>query len=240
MELVDMDRNRGTSRFMGIDRMAGYLHNRLPPAAAFLLALAAGCADAPTQPEPAATAHLVVQSRVAGTPIRTMTVEITAPDIVVPLVFNLEIVDGVAFGTLTLPAGSGRSVAGRAFDGTGTETHRGSRSLAVSPGLNEPVTIALLPLQGEQSVELVLASYSVKLEPAHIALAIGVTERLSAAVRDADGVTHQRSVHWATTDPAVATVDATGLVTARGPGAAGIVAVFAGVAALADVVVTEP
>jgi hypothetical protein len=207
--------------------------------AALLLALI-GCAEVPTQPHPFAEARLLVRASVAGTPISTMAVEVTAPDITVPLVFNLEIVDGLANGTLTVPAGTARMVTGRAFDGSGVETHRGSQGATIRPGINDPLTLTLSPLQGEQSVVVVVGSYSVAITPAAATLPVGGTVGLTASIRDADGVTIQAAPQWATLDPAIASVNRDGLVSAHAVGEARIVAVFAGIAAVATVTVAGP
>jgi hypothetical protein len=207
--------------------------------AALLLALV-GCMDVPTHPYPSAEARLHVRASVAGTPIRAMAVEVTAADIAVPLVFNLEIVDGLAIGALTVPAGTARMVTGRAFDAAGVETHRGSQSATIRPGANDPLTVTLSPLRGEQPVVVVVGSYSVAITPAAATLAVGGTVGLTASIRDADGVTIQEAPQWATLDPGIASVNGDGLVSAHAVGEARIVAVFAGIAAVATVTVTGP
>ena len=60
---------------------------------------------------------------------------------------------------------------------------------------------------------------NVEIDPPHAVLQIGMTQQLSATTLDAGGaVLAGRVVTWLSADTAVATVDATGLVTARAAG----------------------
>lgn len=200
-----------------------------------------GCVDAPTGPaglEPAAA--LIVQANLAGTAIDALVITVTAPDIPSALVFNLVLTEGAAHGTLRLPAGSHRTFTAQAFDAMGIETHRGSRTAPVQPGVNPPLTLVLLPVEGEQGIELTIGSYQVRVTPEAARLAPGDTVRLAAAVSDAEGQPVESPVQWATLDPAIATVDPIGLVTAQEPGDALVAAVFAGVGAVARIAVHEP
>jgi uncharacterized protein YjdB len=72
-------------------------------------------------------------------------------------------------------------------------------------------------------------------------LAVGATTQASAGARDADGnALTGRAVAWSTSNPAVATVSATGLVTAVAPGAASIRATVEGRTGEAGVQVAAP
>jgi hypothetical protein len=90
---------------------------------------------------PAGEAKLVLFADVSGTSVSTVVVEVTAPDITTPLVFNIQVSNGVATDTIVVPAGSQRTIAMRAFDGSAIETHSGSTSLNIAPGTNATVTI---------------------------------------------------------------------------------------------------
>jgi hypothetical protein len=70
--------------------------------------------------------------------------------------------------------------------------------------------------------------------------AIGQTHQLTATVTDQDGATiSSPSITWASTNTAVATVDASGLVTAAGNGSAKITATAGSATASADVTVSQ-
>ncbi len=70
--------------------------------------------------------------------------------------------------------------------------------------------------------------------------AIGQTQQLTAAITDQDNNPVDGSeVDWSSSNPAVATVSSTGLVTATGTGAAQVTAAVGGIAAIATVEVTQ-
>jgi Bacterial Ig-like domain (group 2) len=218
----------------------------MPPrtlrAARAALLLAAGalaaCGDATGGP---AEAKLHFSASVAGTRTAALVVEVAAPDIAGRLAFNVPVEGGAASATLAVPVGAARTVSVRAFDGAGAETHRGARTVDVSAGANPPLSLTLLPVDaGQPPITATLGSVIVTVTPAQASLARGDTLRLTAAVRDTDGRAVAAEVQWATLHPAHATVDRHGLVTAREPGEAEVVAVYAGVAARARLQVTAP
>ena len=227
-------------------RVAGPL---LTPALASVLALAclgvSGCAsDLPVEPvQPTASgaretqARLRLYANVAATPVRTLVVEVTAADIRVPLVFNVEASDGFARAALVLPAGSDRTVTLRGYEATGIETHRGARTLSVREGTNPTVPITLYPVAGDQPIAATLGSVSVEVRPVAYRLAAGDTVRLTATVVGSGGETLPGPVRWAALDPARAAVDPHGLVTATGVGEAHVVATYGGTAGAARVLV---
>jgi len=61
--------------------------------------------DATTPDGHGPEAKLVLRADLSGTQVAMVVVEVTAPDIATPLVFNIPIVSGVASGTITIPAG---------------------------------------------------------------------------------------------------------------------------------------
>jgi serine/threonine-protein kinase len=82
---------------------------------------------------------------------------------------------------------------------------------------------------------------SVALSPGRGELQVGTTLQLSATARDDRGATLPGSeFSWRSSDPGVATVSRSGLVTAVAPGAATVTAASGGASADAPVVVTAP
>jgi len=199
------------------------------------------CTSQPTGPSLSGEhASLLVQARVSATLINTLVVEVTAPDITTPLVFNIIVTDGVATGTVEIPTGSDRTITIRAFDTNGIETHRGSATVDVLEGTNPTVYIVLIPVSGGQPVEVEIGSFSVEVVPAAATVAVGETVQLTATILDANGNPFAGEANWASLQPVVATVDATGLVTAVSEGTAQVVAVFGLVGGSAEITVTEP
>src|SRR5687767_15052225 len=79
------------------------------------------CSDGPTGLA-GDDAQMVLTASVVGTPIATLVVEVSAPDITVPIVYNLTVLNGVATGTLKMPPGEDRLITVRAFDSFGEIT----------------------------------------------------------------------------------------------------------------------
>jgi hypothetical protein len=210
------------------------------------LALAAGCTSEPTSTESVDQASIRVTANVAGTPIATLVVEVSAADIITPLVFNLVVdgVTGVATGTVKVPHGPARTFHITAFDAAGDTTHEGEATIDVRPGQNPPLQVTLGPRSGHVPVTVSFGDFSVIVTPSSAVLAVaGQTVQLTAQVIDEYGtpLPEGTQVQWATTNPALVTVDASGLVTASGPAGtvlfeeALIVATYEGVAGFSTI-----
>jgi len=82
---------------------------------------------------------------------------------------------------------------------------------------------------------------TVEIAPNRETLAVGSSLQLVAGVRDASGVALEgRTVVWESSDRSVATVSASGLVRAQGPGTATITGASGGASAVAHVTVSAP
>jgi hypothetical protein len=183
-------------------------------------------------------ATLVIRADVSGTSVATVVVGVAAPDIPTTLVFNIPVANGVALGTITIPAGSNRAITLRAYDAGGVQTHEGSATLNVQAGTNPAISLVLRPLTGDLPITVTLGSFRVAVTPSANALANGATVQLSAAITDWSGNPTSGTVSWATDAPGIAVVNASGLVTAIGAGTTTISATFRGVAGTATVSVT--
>ena len=142
------------------------------------------CAQEPTVPtvperEPA---QLRVLALTAGSAITTLVVTVTAPDIATPLGFDLLAQHGVAAGTITIPAGSARLIALRAYNAASIETHRGSVTIDVVAGNNPTATFVLLPLVGNQPIVVQVGSATILISPQAGTLSVGDTNRHGRAV----------------------------------------------------------
>jgi Big-like domain-containing protein len=189
--------------------------------------LLAACGDDPIDPNHG-QGTLIVRADVSATAVATLVAEVAAPDIPTTLLFNIPITAGVASGTITIPAGSNRSVTLRAYDAGGILTHSGSVQLAVQPGANATVAITLTPLTGDQAIVATLGSFTITVTPPSPNVGIGGTVQLAVSITDWNGAPTTGTVSWATQDPGIATVDATGLVTGEGAGSTKIAATFHG------------
>jgi|SRR5881296_1008198 len=187
--------------------------------------------------EPSHDATLTIRADISGTSVVTMVVVVSAPDIPTAVVFNIPITGGIASGPITVPAGSNRTVTLRAYDAGGVETHSGAVTLDIQPGANPTLTVVLQPLTGEVPIHATLGSISVTVTPARDTLVIADTVRLTASVTDWNGNPVVGTIAWATSDPGVALVDSSGLVTAAGAGTTAISATFQGAAGSSTVTV---
>ncbi len=191
-----------------------------------------------TEPAVRSSARLVVHADVSATSIATMVITVSGPGISPDLVFNLPINNGKAEGTLEIPAGSSRKLHFEAFDPNGVKTHDGEKTVAtIQPGDNPAVSITLNPIPGQQPVIATLGSYAVTVT-GDFTVAVGGTTELAATVKDAEGkVVEGAVVQWATANPAIATVDGSGVVTGVKAGTVEVMATYKGAGGKATITV---
>jgi len=198
----------------------------------------AACAAGDVSQPPPGQASLMLSANVSSA-VALVVVEVTAPDITTPLVFNIPISNGVASGAMTLPAGSNRTLTIRAFDANHVETHNGSVTLNIVGGTNPTISLVLTPLTGDAPITATLGTITIAVTPAPTTVAVGFTVTLSATI-SANGSVIPGTVTWATKNPGIATVSASGVVTGVGAGQTSIVATFGGAAGASLVTVTGP
>lgn len=199
--------------------------------------VAAACGDGPTSPTNSPDVTVSFAAAVTAA-VSQVSVEISASDLPVPHTVNVAIVGGVASGTVTLPAGTARTITVRAYDAQAIETHRGQATIDVLEGTNVALSVTLEPLTGDVPFAIDLASYVVTLTPSAVQVAIGAQLQLSVTVSDALGPIASPVIGWGSTVPDIAPVDINGVVTGVAPGTATIVANYRGTVALATATVT--
>ena len=185
-------------------------------------------------------AHLAVRADVSGTAVAMVVVEVTAADISTPLFFNIIVASGLASGTITVPAGSNRTITIDAYDAANVKTHSGeARGVNVQAGDNPTIELTLTPLTGNVPIVAHLGSFTINVTPTPNALSLAGTNtvQLSAAILDTQGHPVTGTVSWATRDPGIASVSATGLVTASGLGDTNVFATFQGTVGSAAITV---
>ena len=126
---------------------------------------------------------------------------------------------------------SAPTVATVTADGTVTAVSNGTAS----------ITATVEGVSGTASFTVVDPIASVLVTPATVTLPVGANEQVTASARDAKGAPLTgRPVVWASSNPAVATINASGIVTAVAAGSANITATVEGVDATATVTVLRP
>lgn len=94
-------------------------------------------------------------------------------------------------------------------------------------------------LLAELPIVIVVGEKGISTEAAADTVAVGGTTQMSASVTDEEGNPLSVTVRWASSNPAIATVDETGLVTGVYAGSAEIVATYAGVSGARTITVTQ-
>lgn len=165
---------------------------------------------------------------VADLAVSGISVEVTGPGISQPIVANLPITSGVASGQITVLAGSDRSFLIRAFDLQGLETHRGSDTVDIQADQTQAIEVPLSPLVGDVDVGARIGEFTLTIAVA-TSLTVGTTAQASVTVVDAYGDTIQSPVvTWGSSNPAVASVSGSGLVSALVAGQTTIGAAYQG------------
>lgn len=200
------------------------------------LLVVASCSDNATEPG-GGDAVLNVSADLSATAVTLVVVEVTGPGIATPLVFNIPVSNGVATGSITIPAGADRLISGRAYDAGGVETHNGSTTVDVAAGTNTGLTLLLTPLTGALPIEIIFGDVTVTVTPQSPQVVVGSTVALVATIM-VDGITVTDSPTWATSDPGIATVSSAGVVTGAAVGIVNVVATFRGVAGSTSVTVS--
>jgi hypothetical protein len=196
---------------------------------------AAACEQHPTEvPLGTGEASLALYANVGEADVAELAIEVTAPDLTTPLVFNLTVQDGVASGSLRLPAGSDRLITVRGFSSTAEVTHHGEATVSVREGENPPVSITLVPLAGDQPIEVRFGTRIVVVHPNNLYMQVGDDAQMWAEVLNGNGEFITEEVRWASSNPARATVDEHGYVVAKRTGAVEIVATYEGTAGSAQ------
>jgi len=156
-----------------------------------LLASLVACGDNGTENSgPPQQATLAVSANLTSSSAVTVVLNVTAADIPTMLVFNIPVVNGVATGTITIPAGSNRTITMRAYDAGGVETYSGFTTVNISPGANATMSITLTPLTGDLPVTATLGFYIVTVTPVSATLHVSgqpTSQQLTASITDTQG-----------------------------------------------------
>lgn len=203
--------------------------------------LAAAC-DPTAPPSDEHGVQLLLRANLSGTAATMVVAVVSAPDITPELVFNIPVTDAVANGTITVPAGSNRTITLHAYDAGGVETHRGAVTLSIHDGANPTINLILTPLAGDVPIDVVLGTFLITVTPPADTFSVGATAPFTATITGPGGATVLEPVVWATLNPGIATIASTGdrtaQVTAVAPGATTIVATYGGSGGTSDIIVS--
>jgi alpha-tubulin suppressor-like RCC1 family protein len=146
--------------------------------------------------------------------------------------------------TATAQDQAGNPLVGRSITWATTEPTVATVSAAgvvngVGPG-SATITATSEGKSGSATVSVAIPVASVTVSPGELTLLVGESQQLTAITRDEAGnPLDGRSITWTTTEPTVATVSATGIVTGVGTGSATVTATSEGKSASATVSVAS-
>jgi serine/threonine-protein kinase len=185
---------------------------------------------------PAAVPPAPTATRTVEGPARVASVGVSPPGLSLAvgesarLTAALRAADGAAL--------SGRPIAWTSSDSRVARVNPDGSVTAAAPG-TALVTASVESASATVAVTVSTAPVAaIAVEPPQLALTVGAQERLVALARDGRGTAlTDRPVQWRSSNPGVAAVDGSGLVTAVGPGAATVSASADGVSGSAAIAV---
>ena len=124
-------------------------------------------------------------------------------------------------------------------DGLVTSVANGTAMITATSGSASGEAEAMVLLLAELPIVIVVGEKGISTEAAADTVAVGGTTQMSASVTDEEGNPLSVTVRWASSNPAIATVDETGLVTGVYAGTTEIVATYAGVSGARTITVTQ-
>lgn len=207
------------------------------------LLLLAGCGETLTSTSVRARLALVLDEAGSPTPLdgERVDVSISGPGINPPIFGSFRFINDTARVELDVPLGRDRRVFVAIFDSTNTLIASGETTLDIGSGASVDVPVPIAPSSGDQPIIVRVGSTTLTVSPGTLLLSPGQTQQLTVAVTDQDGQPIAGALPvFASSNPAIATVSATGVVTGRLDGVTAITVSALGVAARVPLSVSTP
>lgn len=168
-------------------------------------------------------------------------VSVSGPGIDPPIFGSFAFINDTARVELQVPVGRDRRVFVAIFDSTSTMIASGEATVEIGSGVTVSVPVSISPTSGDQPIIVRIGSTSLIASPGTLTLPLGGTAALSVSVLDPEGVPIEGAVPtFASSNPSIATVSATGVVTGRLQGVTAVTVTALGVAARIPVSVAAP
>lgn len=196
--------------------------------------MATGCGDTLTSASLRGRIALVLDQAGSTTPLdgERVDVSISGPGISPPIFGSFRFINDTARVELDVPLGRDRLVAVAIFDSSNTLIASGQMTIVVGSSSTVSVPVPIAPTSGEQPIIVRVGSTTVTVSPGSLTLAPNGTAQLSVAVTDQDGQPISGAVPvFASSNPSIASVSATGVVTGRVQGVTAVTVSALGVAA---------
>lgn len=145
---------------------------------------------------------------------------------------------GTATASVVVPVGFPRILEIKIYDIANVLLFQGIDTIAVLAGTNPPKVVNVTPVNGNVPIQIIVGSYVVSVSPTSATIALGATRTFTATVLNPGGAPSAIPARWATSNPAIVTVDSiSGVATGVLAGSTTITATALGVAAAATVTV---
>lgn len=202
--------------------------------------LVAGCETPTTPPTDRVAMLLSLTADQSGGAVAAR-VTITGVGIPEPLVARATFVDNVATVSLDVPVGTDRTALVEILDASDAVIASGSSTFDVLPGVVANVSVPVVSTSGTLTVTVTIGTVTVTVTGPTGPLAAGATRQLTARVLDGTGADIPGAVVlWATSNPGIATISATGLVTALRAGTVEISATSRGAGTRVPLTIAGP
>ena len=212
----------------------------------FLLLLlgSAGCLDVLTgAPVRARVAVLLIQLAESNVPLdgERLDVSITGPGIDPPIFGSFRFINDTARAELTVPLGVDRRVFVAVFDSSNNLVASGEATVEIGSGVSVSVPVQIAPTVGTQPITVTVGNTTISVTPGSLTLAPSATTALNVTITDQNGLPIVGAVpSYASSNPSIASVSASGLVTAHIQGTTAITVTALGAAARIPVGVVLP
>lgn len=207
-----------------------------------VMLMATGCGDTLTSASLRGRVALVLDQAGSSTPLdgERVDVSISGPGISTPIFGSFRFINDTARVELDVPLGRDRLVAVAIFDQNNTLIASGQMTIVVGSGSTVSVPVPIAPTSGEQPIIVRVGSTTVTVTPGSLTLSPNGTAQLSVAVTDQDGLPIAGALPvFASSNPSIASVSATGVVTGRVQGVTAVTVSALGVAARIPVSVSS-
>lgn len=219
----------------------------LPRAFLFLLLsvwLVLGCGEVVTGTTVRANVAFLLQNQTGSTPPldgERVDVTISGPGIDPPVFGSFLFINDTARVELQVPIGRNRRVFVAIFDSANTLVASGEAVIDIGSQVNVSVPVPIAPTSGTQPIVVTVGSVTLSVAPGSLSLVPGASAALTVAVRDQSGAPIVGAVPtFASSNPSIVGVSATGVVTGRLQGVTAVTVTALGAAARIPVSVSAP
>jgi hypothetical protein len=206
--------------------------------------LVLGCGEVITGAKLRANVALLLQNQTGSTtPLDGERVDVTisGPGIDPPIFGSFLFINDTARVELEVPVGRDRRVFVAIFDSANTLVASGEVIVEIGSRANVTVPVPIAPTSGDQPIVVTFGSVTLSVAPGTLSLLPGDSAALTVAVLDQAGAPIPGAVAtFASSNPSIAGVSATGVVTGRLQGVTAVTVTALGVAARVPVSVSAP